>query len=168
MTPRIFSSLLSLLLLMLISTAIYSQERLTTFEMEFDGEKVLATQDVDVRLLGTYIQKEGKCKRMFAFGKDQEESYTLTQTINDPFSKSYDWDPNQKQSILWGVLTVEGKLAYMQVSEFEDGNMRTYTGIVIIYKDLKTQKYKDMLLYEVNGNLVLGGFATKVTEVVAN
>ena len=162
------SSFISFLLLLLLSTTTNGQDMLKTFEMQFNGEKVMATRDVDTQLLGTYIQNGGKCKRMFVFGEGADDSYILTQTLSADKGKTYDWDPNNKQTIEWGVLTVDNKVVYMQVKEYSEGNMVTYTGVVVIYKDPKTQTYKDMLLYKVNGNLVLGGFATKVTEVVAN
>lgn len=166
-TQNLFS-LFSILLMLFVSSTIYSQDMLKTFEMEFGGEKVMATRDVDTQLLGSYVQSGGKCKRMFTFSEGENDSYILTQTLIDGKEKSYEWNHNHKQAIEWGILTVDNKVAYMQVKEYSEGNMVTYTGVVILYKDLKTQTYKDILLYKVNGNLVLGGFATKVTEVVAN
>jgi len=168
MFTRFLSPVLCFTFLLFASAATYGQETLNTFEMEFDGEKVMATQDIDPQFLGTYMQKGGKCKRMFALGTETEESYILTQTESDPFSDKYDWDPKNKKAIEWGVLTINNEIVYMQVKEYSEGHMKTFTGIVILYKNLETQKYKDVLLYKVNGNLVLGGFATKVTEVVAN
>jgi len=150
------------LLLVLFFTAKAQQ-----LEVEYNDEKVLLTQDIDERFLGTYIQSEGKRKLLYKLDKVGAESYFIAQTYssNDtPFA----WNVNDKQNLEWGALLQDGKPAYMQVKEFGNGEMKTYTGLVIIYKDLKTQKYKDMLLYEVNGTLLLGGLATKVSEIVSN
>ncbi len=135
-------------------------------KMEYDGEEVEVTQNIDSRFLGTYIQNEGKRKQLFHLGQNGEESYILIQSLND--TKKMEWNADEKVAIEWGAMLVDGQPVLMQVKEFADGTMKTFTGILIIYKDNKTNTYKDTLLYEVNGSLVLGGFATKVTEVVAN
>lgn len=154
---------LHIFLFLLLFSAVKAQ----SIEVEYNDEKVLLTQNIDERFLGTYTKNEGKCKLLYKLDKVGSESYSITQ-IYENNDKPFAWDVNAKQNLEWGVLLQNGQPAYMQVKEFENGEMKTYKGLVIIYKDLKTQKYKDMLLYEVNGTLVLGGLATKVSETVSN
>jgi hypothetical protein len=146
---------------------LFSVAKAQSVEVEYNDEKVLLTQNIDERFLGTYTKNEGKRKLLYKLDKAGSESYSITQ-IYDNNDKAFAWDVNEKQNLEWGALLQNGQPAYMQVKEFENGEMKTYKGLVIIYKDLKTQKYKDMLLYEVNGTLVLGGLATKVSETVSN
>jgi hypothetical protein len=136
------------------------------FEMEYEGEPVQVTQSVDSHILGTYMQQEGKNTKIYQLGTAGEESFILTQFPKDPFEKK-----NQKeikQEIQWGILTANGQPAFLRVQEFEDGKMKTYKGLVVIIQDLKTEQYRELLLYEANGKLVLGGIATKVSTMVSN
>lgn len=159
--------LFALLLTVIFSTSTaFGQDSLRTFPMQYEGAEVMATQDISTQLLGVYIQRKGRNKCMYKLGKNSEESYILVQSVNE--DETFEWNPENKKSIEWGILTYKGKLAYMKVREFSDGKMNVYPGLVVVYKDLKTQTYKDMLLYEVKGKLTLDGIATKVSEMVSN
>lgn len=164
---KTISLLFTFFFLLLLGTAnAQEQETLDVFEMEYEGEVVQVTQQIDSHILGTYMQNEGKNTKIYQLDAAGEESFILTRYPEDPFEKKS--KKEKKQEIEWGVLTQNGQPAYLRIQEFEDGKMQTYKGLIIIFKDLKTEKYRDFLLYEVNGKLVLGGIATKISTMVAN
>ncbi|MCH2045428.1 MAG: hypothetical protein MK212_15025 [Saprospiraceae bacterium] len=153
------NTLLGLLLgLLLITTTSFAQNILT---MEFEGDQVTATQEIPEKFLGRYIQDSKTEKVQFAISTEQGESFLLKQVaINDQFPG---WNPDRKKVIEWGVMTENGEIALFSLSEFRNGSLVNYEAMILLIRDLTTDKYSYHNIYERDGQLYID-HAIKVEE----
>lgn len=153
------NTLFGLLLgLLLMTNTSFAQNVLT---MEFEGEEVTATQEIPEQFLGRYIQDSKTEKIQFAISTEATESFLLEQvSINGEFPG---WNPDRKKAIEWGIMTEGGEIAFFALNEFKNGSLVNYEAMILLIRDLTTDKYSYYNLYERDGQLYID-HAIKVEE----
>lgn len=158
------ATIFSFLLFLTMTVSLLGQD-LSTKEMEHNGEIVEVTRDLDSEYWGVYT-KGGKNKWQYALHVNGE-SYFLKESLVDPLSLEYSFEYANKELIDWGVLVEDGKIVTEHVSEYVDGNMKSYEAMVFIYKNHKTGEVLDLYLYQENGHMTLG-YAQKINDLANN
>ena len=135
----------------------YSQD-FTTFAMQFEGEEVQATQNIDSKYLGAYLQDKGS--RKYQYNLQKNGSFYLEQTNND-------WNTANQKPIEWGVLVNGNEIAKAFVTVDVEGVAKKYEATIIIIRNATTSEYSYYNLYERDGSIYLDE-AVKVSEVAKN
>lgn len=132
------------------------------FQLEYEGEQVYATAQVDQRYMGEYTQSKGKVNQHFMIKISDGESYIIRKSDSN---KS--WDLESREELDWGLLcNAEGKPLVLKLQEFSDGSMHTYPAMIFVYKTSEEGGYVSKTLSLRNGALFLDE-APKVDAVAA-
>lgn len=129
-----------------------------SISMQFEGEEVQATQAIDAKFLGVYMQDKGA--RKFQYNIQPQGSFYLTQTAGE-------WDLSQQQGIEWGIMVKDGQPVTAELTSFENGEMKTFEAMIILIKNTATQQYTYFNLYENDGVFYMDE-AVKASEVAKN
>lgn len=144
--------------LIFVALSVFSFAQSASFEMEFEGEKVMATQNIDEKFLGTYRQDQGA--RQYQYSIKNEGSFYLAKNNEG-------WNSDNKQAIEWGVMTQDGQIVKAKLTDFDGSETTTYEAMILLVRDVQTSKYTYYNLYEHNGNIYLDE-ASKLNEVAKN
>ncbi len=132
------------------------------FQLQYEGETAYATQQVDARYLGEYIQNKGLTSQHFLIKISSKESYLLTKN-----AEASAWDLESRQELRWGILcNEEGEPLVYKLQEFADGKMQQYPAMVFVYKNSTATGYDSKMLSLRNGSLYLDE-APKVEAIAA-
>lgn len=161
--PSIMRLIYTFLISSLILGQTYAQAPSSDlFQLEYEGEQVYATAQVDQRYMGEYTQSKGRTDQHFMIKISDGESYVIRKS--DP-EKS--WDLESRKEIDWGLLcNAEGKPLVLKLQEFSDGAMHTYPAMIFVYKTTEERAYASKMLSLRNGQLFLDE-APKVDTVAA-
>lgn len=147
---------------LLCSTFLFTTYAQQSFTLSLDGETVEVSQDLDERYFGDYLSLDGEAKFRFRLHVELGESYYWPQTEVAP--NLYEWVPEDKIPIRWGLLLENGEIAQAEVTEVESGQLYQYPALLFVYEKEGEQKSLLLNLYEKNGEVRLG-HAVKLSDM---
>lgn len=133
-----------------------------TLTLHLDGEEVEVSQELDERYFGDYLSLDGAAQFRFRLHVELGQSYYWPQTEVAP--DQYEWVPEDKVPIRWGLLLENGEIAQAEVTEFESGQLKQYPALLFVYEKEGEQKSLLLNLYEKNGEITLG-HAVKMNDM---
>lgn len=152
----------SVLAALLCCCFFYYGQAQSSFTLNLDGKEVEVNQELDERYFGDYLSLDGAAQFRFRLHVELGESYYWPQSEVAP--NQYEWVPEDKIPIRWGILLEDGNTAQAEVTEMEAGQLKQYPALLFVYEKEGEQKALLLNLYEKNGEINLG-LAVKMSDM---